>query len=537
MPFETLESAIEVGSLPEGVELSLSVTPDVPNIDQFGGTLRADPENDQLIYTDADGQETIVDFRDGQDDGFGGNELSGFRIPPEGDPAVYGDDLDSFIIPLVDMRPPDFNDGFFSGNYGYLTVNVDADGDVRVNRDFLEAGAISGNSERFEVYPLGDGRVGYVVGEPGGVNTSRYGLYDDDYELGATIDVGGNTTGIEKDGIFASLPDGGTVFISEDALSTPAGRLKAVQYDNDDEIIEEGYIDNFALENSDADIVGIEIDESGNIEVYYEVLSEGAIDPTFFRETYDLLPAADEESETATEGDDLLDLTPGDDEIDALGGNDTVFGRDGDDLINGGTGDDDLRGGAGNDTNPDQTAGIHGGEGDDFIRGNRGDDALFGGDGADDMNGGYGHDLAYGGIGDDKVSGFDGNDSLFGDDGADRMHGGRGDDVLDGGTGDDTLRGADGADTLMGGDGDDLLVGGEGADTYAFDLSANNGTDLIKDFTIGEDKIALTSNDGLTFDDIFLSQEDSLAIIQAGDTTIRLKGTDAEDLSEDDFLL
>lgn len=41
----------------------------------------------------------------------------------------------------------------------------------------------------------------------------------------------------------------------------------------------------------------------------------------------------------------------------------------------------------------------------------------------------------------------------------------------------------------------------------------------------------------LTFEDIFLSQDESDAIIQAGDTTIRLKGVDVEDLSEDDFLL
>jgi len=117
------------------------------------------------------------------------------------------------------------------------------------------------------------------------------------------------------------------------------------------------------------------------------------------------------------------------------------------------------------------------------------------------------------------------------------MHGGRGDDALFGGDGDDVMRGAEGADTLTGGAGDDLLIGGAGADIYSFDLSASNGVDLIKDFTIGDDKVELTGNAELTFDDIFLSQEDSVAVIQAGDTTIRLKGTDAEDLSEDDFLL
>lgn len=537
MPFETLESATEIETLPEGVESSLSVMPEISNVDQFGGMLRADPENDQLIYTDADGQETTVDFRDGYDDGFGGNELSGFRLPPEGHPAVYGDDLDSFIIPLVDVRPPDFNGGVFSGNYGYLTVSVDADGNVQVNGDFLEADAIPGNSDRFEVYPLGDGRVGYVIGESGGVNTSRYGVYDDDDVNGATIVTGGNTTGIQNDGVFAALPDGGTVFLIEDATSTPVGRLKIVQYDSNDDVIETGYIDGFLLENSDAEVVGIRVDEDGELEVYYEILAEGSSDPTFFRETYDLLPAAIEQTIVPTDNDDLIDLTDGDDVLNALAGDDTVFGRGGADLIDGGAGNDDLRGGLGDDVNSDGTSGIVGGIGDDFLRGNKGNDALFGGDGLDDLNGGFGDDVVFGGADDDKVSGFDGNDVLNGDSGNDRMHGGRGNDSLFGGDGDDTIRGAEGDDTLTGGDGDDLLIGGDGADTYSFDLTAVNGADVIKDFSVGEDKIALIGNNDLTFDDIFLSQEDSAAIIQAGDTTIRLKGTDIEDLSEDDFLL
>lgn len=223
-------------------------------------------------------------------------------------------------------------------------------------------------------------------------------------------------------------------------------------------------------------------------------------------------------------------------------GNDRINGRDGADYIEGGDGDDDLRGGMGSDetyTTDDgelHVAGIFGGEGNDFVRGNHGNDDLFGGAGNDNLNGGFGDDEVSGGTGDDKVSGFDGADQLFGGEGIDALHGGRGSDVLFGGDGDDVLRGAQDDDTLSGDGGDDLLIGGDGNDTFRYAADAENGTDTIKDFAQGEDVIEL-ANFEITFDDIFLSQEDSFAVIEAGDTTIRLKGVNADDLSEDDFLL
>lgn len=238
------------------------------------------------------------------------------------------------------------------------------------------------------------------------------------------------------------------------------------------------------------------------------------------------------------------------------GGADSINGRNGNDQIYGGSGEDDLRGGDGDDV-------ISGLVGNDFLRGNAGSDMLFGGAGEDDLNGGFGDDTVYGGGGDDKVSGFDGADQLFGNSGNDRMSGGRGDDTLTGGDGNDVLRGDDGADTFV----YDIFAeqifelpqfeaSEDDPDYDPFEETyveeeqfQDNGTDTIKDFTIGEDKIALDgsflipNDDGgvaevsyLTFDDIFLSQDDSAAVIAVGETEIRLEGVNADDLSEDDFL-
>ncbi|WP_207105018.1 VCBS domain-containing protein [Tardiphaga sp. P9-11] len=64
--------------------------------------------------------------------------------------------------------------------------------------------------------------------------------------------------------------------------------------------------------------------------------------------------------------------------------------------------------------------------------------------------------------------------------------------VMNGYGGDDVLVGGTGNDTLNGGAGNDTLYGGAGADT--FKLSTTSGTDTIKDFTVGTDKIALLDN-------------------------------------------
>ncbi|MEA5578102.1 Calx-beta domain-containing protein, partial [Anabaena sp. UHCC 0451] len=80
--------------------------------------------------------------------------------------------------------------------------------------------------------------------------------------------------------------------------------------------------------------------------------------------------------------------------------------------------------------------------------------------------------------------------------GNDRLIGNSLNNLLIGGDGNDQLQGLAGDDTLWGGLGDDILIGGVGADQYLFQgngvFNANLGVDLITDFAVGQDKIALS---------------------------------------------
>ncbi|WP_133126115.1 VWA domain-containing protein, partial [Vibrio sp. 10N.286.49.B3] len=102
-------------------------------------------------------------------------------------------------------------------------------------------------------------------------------------------------------------------------------------------------------------------------------------------------------------------------------------------------------------------------------------------------------DLAHGGAGDDTIFGEEGTDIIFGSSGDDKLDGGEGDDGLRGGTGDDVLIGGAGDDILIGGLGDDILTGGDDDNLFKWvDASLDDGTDVITDFTDGEDKIDLS---------------------------------------------
>jgi Ca2+-binding RTX toxin-like protein len=65
--------------------------------------------------------------------------------------------------------------------------------------------------------------------------------------------------------------------------------------------------------------------------------------------------------------------------------------------------------------------------------------------------------------------------------------------VAHGGTGDDTIIGGGAADTIRGGEGDDDLTGGGGRDTFFY--QPGEGTDIIRDFTPGVDRLALSNMD------------------------------------------
>lgn len=69
--------------------------------------------------------------------------------------------------------------------------------------------------------------------------------------------------------------------------------------------------------------------------------------------------------------------------------------------------------------------------------------------------------------------------------------------TLWGGNGDDSLTGGAGDDTLRGGSGDDTLTGNGGADTFVFEATgAANGSDTVRDFTPGSDKLDVTAFTG-----------------------------------------
>ena len=130
-----------------------------------------------------------------------------------------------------------------------------------------------------------------------------------------------------------------------------------------------------------------------------------------------------------------------------------------------------------------------------------------------------------GDAGTDTLNGLAGNDSLIGGGNADVLNGGGGNDTLDGGSGGDELSGRNGNDTK---------TGGGGADTFLY-VDANEGTDIITDFTQGEDVIdlRLTGVTGLAGLGIDTSSSPGDTILTFGTTQITLQGFTAPLLSSD----
>ena len=244
------------------------------------------------------------------------------------------------------------------------------------------------------------------------------------------------------------------------------------------------------------------------------------------------------DSNTPTEGNDVLRGTDGDDWIDGRGGNDLILGRGGNDTLVGGAGNDTLDGGAGNDE-------LRGGTGSDTYRFGRSDGhdtiiedswhaadvdriELKSGMAPEDVHlarvrdpnswwntddlvltivdtgetitvkrhfvAGHRHAIEEIVFADGTVWGEEQIRSrvLIGGEGNDELRGFAGrDNVIDGGAGNDTLVGSAGNDTLLGGTGDDLLEGGAGDDL----LIAGPGTDTLRGGS-GSDTYRLGLGDG-----------------------------------------
>lgn len=142
----------------------------------------------------------------------------------------------------------------------------------------------------------------------------------------------------------------------------------------------------------------------------------------------------------------------------------------------------------------------------DTVTGGAGDDLIYGNQEADKLSGGAGDDTIFGGQGDgepwpdasglfrkqgglEEIDGGEGNDLIYGNFGDELMNGGEGNDTLYGGQNEDTLSGGAGDDVLFGNRNADVLVGGTGNDVFY--ASANSGHDVVLDFTLGEDRIAI----------------------------------------------
>ncbi len=158
-------------------------------------------------------------------------------------------------------------------------------------------------------------------------------------------------------------------------------------------------------------------------------------------------------------------------------------------------------------------------------------------------------DLILGLDGDDTIQGDRGEDTINGNQGADIIYGGEGNDILRGGQGNDVLYGGEGNDVLYGDLGSDTLVGGPGKDRFVIGRRSSAVTtggrtqadaDIITDFTVGEDVIALEG--GLNFGDLFIRQgRDELADsaivtdLITGQFLAILSGVNSDDLSLSNF--
>ncbi|MEL7330658.1 MAG: pre-peptidase C-terminal domain-containing protein [Cyanobacteria bacterium J06560_2] len=227
-------------------------------------------------------------------------------------------------------------------------------------------------------------------------------------------------------------------------------------------------------------------------------------------------------------GNDRIFGNGGNDILNGDSENDAIFGGDGDDTIDGGSEKDRLFGDAGNDTinGGSERDALFGGDGDDTMDGGSERDRLFGDAGNDILTGGSGRDALFGGAGQDILAGGSGRDRLFGNEDRDILIGDSGNDFLSGGTGDDVL---------MGVTGNDVLEGGAGADVFVFGVG--DGTDRVKDFESGTDKIGLVDGE-LTFADLTItgnSNRTVLGVASSGETLAVLRGIDAASLTASSF--
>ena len=103
---------------------------------------------------------------------------------------------------------------------------------------------------------------------------------------------------------------------------------------------------------------------------------------------------------------------------------------------------------------------------------------------------------------------------------------------LAGGSGKDSIDGGKGADTISGGKGADTLTGGAGSDVFLY--ADGDGSDVITDYTSGEDLIRLTSGE---VKDYSVKNGDAILKIGSGSITLKGAGTSAISVRDADDVL
>ena len=236
--------------------------------------------------------------------------------------------------------------------------------------------------------------------------------------------------------------------------------------------------------------------------------------------------------------------TGGDAQGDYITNIQTVVGSNFADLIVGDDGQNWLIGGGGADT-------LLGGSGNDFLFGGAGNDVLYGGDGNDYLIGGAGYDYLNGEGGantvvySDSTAGVTVNLVYHSATGGDAQ----GDyilncvgvvgsdfaDLLVGDASQNWLYGGGGADTLIGGGGNDYLNGGAGNDSFVFN-STNFGRVEITDFTIGADKVQISTSLAANFNVLSLASSGANTVIALGADSIIIDNLSPAQLHSSDFI-
>ncbi|ARO15480.1 Hemolysin-type calcium-binding region [Ketogulonicigenium robustum] len=158
---------------------------------------------------------------------------------------------------------------------------------------------------------------------------------------------------------------------------------------------------------------------------------------------------------------------------------------------------------------------------------------LYGFEGHDILIGGKGNDILVGGDGNDRLEATAGNNILIGGFGNSTLIGGTGNDIMVAGPGGSTLIAGGGNNILYDGAGSDRMVGGPGANIFV--MARDSYRDVIEGFTLGKDRIDLTSWGVTSLAALSITQTATGATIRYGAEVLDINTTSGTPLNPADF--